>query len=75
MGEILMSKRTKYKSVGVSDNTYQMIIEIAKKEKRKISQQLAIIVEEQFNKSFQEELMQKEPANNIYGGISSAFKD
>ena len=28
-----MTRKTKYKSVGVSDETYQMIIEIAKKEK------------------------------------------
>lgn len=45
-----MSRKTKYKSVGVSDETYEMIVEIAKREKRNISQQLAMIVEEEYIK-------------------------
>lgn len=65
-----MTRKTKYKSVGVSDETYHMIIEIAKKEKRNISQQLAMIVEQEFNKTFKEEI-----SHNLYGGISSAFGD
>jgi hypothetical protein len=41
-----MVRKTKYKSVGVNDDTYEMIVELAKREKRNISQQLAMIVEQ-----------------------------
>ena len=38
LGEIVMVRKTKYKSVGVNDDTYEMIVELAKREKRNISQ-------------------------------------
>ena len=51
-----MVRKTKYKSVGVNDDTYEMIVELAKREKRNISQQLAMIVEQEFHKTFKEEI-------------------
>ena len=65
-----MVRKTKYKSVGVSDETYEMIVEIAKKEKRNISQQLAMIVEQEFNRTFKEEI-----SRNLYGGIQGVLND
>lgn len=65
-----MVRKTKYKSVGVNDDTYEMIVELAKREKRNISQQLAMIVEQEFHKTFKEEI-----SRNLYGGISGALGD
>ncbi len=70
LGEIVMVRKTKYKSVGVNDDTYEMIVELAKREKRNISQQLAMIVEQKFHETFKEEI-----SRNLYGGISGALSD
>jgi len=75
LGEIVMVRKTKYKSVGVNDDTYEMIVELAKREKRNISQQLAMIVEQEFNKTFEKELIRREPVNNVYGGLSAVIED
>ena len=64
-----MSRKTKYKSVGVSDETYEMIVNIARREKRTISQQLAMIVEE-------EDMKKGMNAPTPYsGGITIALDD
>lgn len=70
-----MVRKTKYKSVGVNDDTYEMIVELAKREKRNISQQLAMIVEQEFNKTFEKELIRREPVSKMYGGLSAVIED
>jgi hypothetical protein len=71
-----MVRKTKYKSVGVNDDTYEMIVELAKREKRNISQQLAMIVEQKFHETFKEEISRNlHVSRNIHGGISGALSD
>ena len=70
-----MVRKTKYKAVGVNDDTYEMIVELAKREKRNISQQLAMIVEQEFNKTFEKELIRREPVGKMYGGLSAVIED
>lgn len=45
-----MSKGYKLKSVSVSIGTYEKIVEIAKKERRSLKEQVAIIIDEVYDK-------------------------
>ena len=46
MGVMLVPATTKYKSISVSVDTYRKIVQMATKERRNISQQLSIIVDD-----------------------------
>ena len=46
MGVMLVPSSDKYKSISVSVDTYRKIVQIATKERRNISQQLSIIVDD-----------------------------
>tara|TARA_B100000123_G_scaffold214522_1_gene163074 strand:+ start:5630 stop:5872 length:243 start_codon:yes stop_codon:yes gene_type:complete len=46
MGVMLVPSSDKYKSISVSVDTYRKIVQMATKERRNISQQLSIIVDD-----------------------------
>lgn len=48
MGIMIMPATSKYKSIGVSVDTYNKVKMIAKKERRNISQQLSILVDQEY---------------------------
>jgi hypothetical protein len=50
MGVILVPKPSKYKSIGVSVDTYEKIVKIAESERRNILQQLALIVDNEYDR-------------------------
>ena len=50
MGVILMAKSPKYKSIGVNTDTYEKVVHMAHVERRNISTQLAILVDEAYDK-------------------------
>ena len=50
MGIMIMPATSKYKSIGVSVDTYNKIIKIADKERRNISQQLSLLVDQEYSR-------------------------
>ncbi len=50
MGVMLMAKPSKYKSIGVNPDTYEKVVHMAHVERRNISTQLAILVDEAYDK-------------------------
>jgi len=51
MGVMLVPSSDKYKSISVSLDTYRKIVQMATKERRNISQQLAIIIDDAYDVS------------------------
>lgn len=71
MGEILVPKPAKYKSIGVSLDTYKKIVKIAEMERRNISQQLSLMVDNHY-----EEVRLNTPRNVAqYNGLNSVIDD
>ena len=72
MGVMLVPKPSKYKSIGVSTDTYEKIVQMAEKERRNISQQLSLLVDREY-----ESLGMKRQANvRIHsGGLSAVIED
>jgi sorbitol-specific phosphotransferase system component IIBC len=72
MGTILMPNANKYKSIGVSVDTYNKIVEIASKERRNISQQLSLLVDAEY---MDQGFKASKPAKVYAGGLSSVIED
>lgn len=67
-----MPNANKYKSIGVSVDTYNKIVELASKERRNIMQQLSVIVDAEYgNQGFKA----SRPAKVYSGGLSSVIED
>ena len=74
MGVMLVPKPSKYKSIGVNVDTYDKIVQIANKERRNISQQLSLLVDEEYRN---QGLQKTTPpvARAMVGGISAVIED
>jgi hypothetical protein len=74
MGVMLVPKPSKYKSIGVNVDTYEKIVQIANKERRNISQQLSLLVDEEYRS---QGLQKTAPpvARAMVGGISAVIED
>lgn len=67
-----MPKPSKYKSIGVSVDTYEKIVQMADKERRNISQQLSLLVDREYESYG----MTPQPATRIVtGGLSAVIED
>lgn len=73
MGVMLVPKPSKYKSIGVSTDTYEKIVQMAEKERRNISQQLSLLVDREYESYG----MTRQPASArvITGGLSAIIED
>jgi hypothetical protein len=72
VGDILVPKPSKYKSIGVSVETYDKIVEIAQIERRNILQQLALIIDNEYARMG----LDRPPTNvSRFSGISSVIED
>ena len=71
---MLVPKPSKYKSIGVNVDTYEKIVQIANKERRNISQQLSLLVDEEYRSQC---LQKTTPpvARAMVGGISEVIED
>ena len=64
-----MSKSSYLKSVGVSTDTYEKIVEISKKERRSLKEQVGLIIDDAYNKhGFQKRNVSRK---NFSGGLSA----
>lgn len=73
MGVMLVANPEKYKSVGVGIETYQMIVEMSRLERRNISQQLSLLVEREYDRLG---LGRKAAPTRVYaGGLSAVIED
>ena len=80
MGVMLVPKPSKYKSIGVTVDTYDKIVHIAHQERRNISTQLAILVDEEYEKkrlkkSDKPARIRQKNVTNIIGGLSAVMED
>lgn len=67
-----MSTQSKYKSIGVSVETYEKIVEIAKVERRTILQQTAMLVDKEYSRMG----LDMTPVSlSRYSGLSSVIED
>ena len=67
-----MPKPSKYKSIGVSTDTYEKIVYMADKERRNISQQLSLLVDREYETYG----MTRQPvARKVTGGLSAVIED
>jgi len=76
MGVMLMAKSPKYKSIGVNTDTYEKVVHMAHVERRNISTQLAILVDEAYDKmnlkkSNQPPYRTRKRATAVVGGLSA----
>ena len=67
-----MPNANKYKSIGVSVDTYNKIVEIASKERRNISQQLSLLVDAEY---MEQGFKAAKPAKTYAGVLSSVIED
>ena len=69
-----MPKPSKYKSIGVGIDTYEKIVHLAHEERRNISQQLALLVDEEYRIR---DLKKSDlpVARAMVGGISAVIED
>jgi len=72
MGVILVPTSVKYKSIGVKPDTYEKIVEIAKSQRRNILNQLALIVDDEYDRMG---LNKKSSSVARFTGISSVIED
>jgi hypothetical protein len=76
LGDILVADPAKYKSISVSKETYDKVVEMAQSARRNISQQLSLIVDDAY-----EDQGYSAPASNgattrVYsGGLSAVIED
>ena len=80
MGVMVMTKPSKYKSIGVNTDTYEKVVHMAHVERRNISTQLAILVDEAYDKmnlkkSNQPPYRTRKKATAIVGGLSAVIED
>ena len=73
MGVMLVPATTKYKSISVSVDTYKKIVQMSKKKRRNISQQLSLIVDDAYDK--QGFIPPHEPIRSVSGGLSAVIED
>jgi hypothetical protein len=73
MGVMLVPKPSKYKSIGVGIDTYEKIVQIATKQRRNISQQLALLVDDEYEKQGLSRPV--EPVRTYVGGLSAVIED
>ena len=71
-----MTKPSKYKSIGVNTDTYEKVVHMAHVERRNISTQLAILVDEAYDKmnlkkSNQPPYRTRKKATAVVGGLSA----
>ncbi len=67
-----MSKGYKLKSVSVSIGTYEKIVEIAKKERRSLKEQVAIIIDDVYEKQgFPSKKFLENHPISVSGGLST----
>jgi hypothetical protein len=74
MGVMLVPKPSKYKSIGVNVDTYEKIVQIANKERRNISQQLSLLVDEEYRSQGLKKITPP-IARAMVGGISAVIED
>jgi len=72
MGTILMPKPNKYKSIGVSVDTYNKIVEMASNSRRGISQQLSLFVDDEYDRQGYSD--PRPPKVYAKGGISAVIE-
>ena len=73
-----MPKSPKYKSIGVNTDTYEKVVHMAHEERRNISTQLAILVDEAYEKkklkkSDKPDRIRRKNTTNIVGGLSAVM--
>ena len=78
MGVMVMTKPSKYKSIGVNTDTYEKVVHMAHVERRNISTQLAILVDEAYDKmnlkkSNQPPYRTRKRATTVVGGLSAVM--
>ena len=72
MGVMLVPRTAKYKSISVSTDTYNQIVQMATKHHRNISQQLALVVSEEYDRQG----LKPKPRMSAYsGGLSAVMED
>ena len=75
---MVMTKPSKYKSIGVNTDTYEKVVHMAHVERRNISTQLAILVDEAYDKmnlkkSNQPPYRTRKRATAVVGGLSAVM--
>ena len=72
-----MAKPSKYKSIGVNPDTYEKVVHMAHVERRNISTQLAILVDEAYDKRElkKADLPAKLRKKEYVGGLSAVMED
>jgi hypothetical protein len=78
MGVMVMTKPSKYKSIGVNTDTYEKVVHMAHVERRNISTQLAILVDEAYDKmnlkkSNRPPYRTRKRATAVVGGLSAVM--
>jgi hypothetical protein len=76
LGDILVADPAKYKSISVSKETYDKVVEMAKTSRRNISQQLSLIVDDAYTETGFIAQPVREKTTRIYsGGLSAVIED
>mgnify|MGYP000885937521 CR=1 FL=1 len=70
-----MADPAKYKSISVSKETYNKIVEMAHSSRRNISQQLSLIVDEAYSENGYDITVPSKPAQVYTGGLSAVIED
>jgi len=73
LGVILVSKSSYIKSVGVSTDTYEKIVEISRKERRSLKEQVGLIIDDAYKK--QGFASSHQPIRSVSGGLSAVIED
>tara|TARA_R100000353_G_scaffold149990_1_gene108401 strand:- start:192 stop:398 length:207 start_codon:yes stop_codon:yes gene_type:complete len=68
-----MSKSSYLKSVGVSTDTYEKIVEISRKERRSLKEQVGLIIDDAYEK--QGFASKNQPIRSVSGGLSAVIED
>jgi hypothetical protein len=76
MGVMLVPKPSKYKSIGVGIDTYEKIVHLAHEERRNISQQLALLVDEEYRmRELRKADLPAKLRKKYVGGLSAVIED
>lgn len=70
-----MADPAKYKSISVSKETYNKIVEMAQTSRRNISQQLSLIVDEAYSENGYGITVPAKSAQVYSGGLSAVIED
>tara|TARA_Y100001938_G_scaffold144402_1_gene218898 strand:- start:651 stop:881 length:231 start_codon:yes stop_codon:yes gene_type:complete len=76
LGVILVSKSSYLKSVGVSTDTYEKIVEISRKERRSLKEQVGLIIDDAYEKQgfASKKFLENHPIS-ASGGLSAVIED